>query len=719
MDFYSTNIIAKRKDNNFQTLEEHTLLVVKEAIEIIQEEKIIKKISTLCSFPEDKIKDLIFFSAYFHDIGKATKEFQESIKNNTHQSYHSLYSASVLVDICDFEFLEGDVYINLLLLVVLSHHTLFPYKKRDVDWTYLPQAKEFFYKYKDVYKNIFQKECEYNFEFEVDKDIGIELKAIEDDLKYIHSKEKLKILYCYLLGVLNIADWRASAKFENKDIKVSFEQLPKKDIFDFKLKEFQEKAFNTNSSVLIEIPTGEGKTEASLLWAINNLQNRYSKIIYTLPTQTTSNKLFDRVVEYFSKDNCGLIHSSAKSILEAKFQEDYNEFSDYFLNKTFTKPITVSTIDSLLKHFLNIGRFNLVIKNFINSVVIIDEVHSYDFKMLGFIKRFLEICKSYNIKVCIMSASIPNRIKSLLNIDTLETITQKELFSKKANKIIKQEKFLEDDYSFIQNKIDNHKNILIIRNRVESAIETYEEIAKKYDNVILYHSEFKKKDKIEKEKLIFEKLRKKEKFILIATQIVEVSLDIDFDILFTEIAPIDSLIQRFGRVNRKKNPDKICKCYIYKVKTIKPYNDYMLDMTYKTIKNGVFEIGEYVKWLNIVYDELFENDIGIKNKILGVFNEGYRKYDKNLSSLNGIEKSVDNYEFRENEYKKQDYLLYDDYMEGRIGFEYTISLPVWVEKEHLCENINKEKGVYYKVLNLEYSFKKGVIKKNEKTFEFL
>ena len=53
----------------------------------------------------------------------------------------------------------------------------------------------------------------------------------------------------------------------------------RKDIFDFKLKEFQEKAFNTNSSILIEIPTGEGKTEASLLWAINNLQNRYSKII--------------------------------------------------------------------------------------------------------------------------------------------------------------------------------------------------------------------------------------------------------------------------------------------------------------------------------------------------------------------------------------------------------------------------------------------------------
>ena len=203
---------------------------------------------------------------------------------------------------------------------------------------------------------------------------------------------------------------------------------------------------------------------------------------------------------------------------------------------------------------------------------------------------------------------------------------------------------------------------------------------------------------------------------MVATQIVEVSLDIDFEILFTDIAPIDSLIQRFGRVNRKKNKP-LGEIYIYKVKDIRPYYENILQLTFETIQNGIFEIGEYVKWLNIVYDELFENDIQIKNEILGIFQEGYQKYDDTLYYLNGIKKSADNYDLRDINYIKQDYILYDDYMADRIGFEYTISLPIWLEKNYLYESANKE--FYYKILNLEYSFEKGIIIENEKTNEFL
>ena len=158
----------------------------------------------------------------------------------------------------------------------------------------------------------------------------------------------------------------------------------------------------------MEIPTGEGKTEASLLWAIHNLANQNSKIIYTLPTATTSNKLYERVTNIFDKKFSGLIHGSAKIYLEKKYELENgkvdDEFkSDFLLQKSFNKPITVSTIDGLLKYFINIGRFNIATKNFLNSTIIIDEVHSYDLKLLGFLKRFIELSLSFSFLITPLS----------------------------------------------------------------------------------------------------------------------------------------------------------------------------------------------------------------------------------------------------------------------------------------------------------------------------
>ena len=275
----------------------------------------------------------------------------------------------------------------------------------------------------------------------------------------------------------------------------------------------------------------------------------------------------------------GLIHSSAKFYLEKRYEEENGEIdeffkSDFLISKNFSKPITVSTIDSLLKHFINIGRFNIVTKNFLNSIVIIDEVHSYDFKLLGFLKRFLELCDEMNVKVCLMSATIPNKIKELLNLNRFELITQKELFFKKANRIEKKECFLEDDIDLIVQNYKEGKKVLVIKNTVSAATKIFKKLKQSCKNIMLYHSTFRKIDRDKKEKLIFKKLEEKKAFILVATQVVEISLDIDFDVMFSDNAPIDALIQRFGRVNRKKNPQKIGIIYIYKVKNSKPYKDF-------------------------------------------------------------------------------------------------------------------------------------------------
>lgn len=733
MEILAKKLIVDENSIKTQNLQTHTQWVIEEAIKLL-DDKSLEKVAEQSAFSKEKIIDLVFFSAYFHDIGKATKGFQSTINNGT-QSFHSLYSASVLANISDFEFEEGDVHINLLMIIALTHHTLLPYTVMNSNFTFLDEAEEFFKEYKYIYKKYLNKECKYDFEFEILEDIKIELEAVEDDLKYIKNSHKLRIIYSYVSGILNLADWLASARFNETQPQITFNAMPTKSLFCENLtfdtlREFQEDLSTLDKSVLVEIPTGEGKTEGSLLWAIKNLYNSHSKIIYTLPTQTTSNKLYERVQNFFDKEECGLIHSSAKIYLEKKYEQDNGLVddvfrSDFLLSKSFNKPVTVSTIDSLLKYFINIGRFNIATKNFLNSVIIIDEVHSYDFKLMGFLKRFLELCVDLDVKVCLMSASIPAQIKKLLGVEDYPLISQKELFEKKANEIIKVEGILEDDLDLILEKFKLDKNILVIRNTVKSATQTYKELKDMgVDNIVLYHSTFKKGDRTKKEDLIFEKLKSDKPFVLVATQIVEVSLDIDFDVMFTDNAPIDSLIQRFGRVNRKKSIERKGKIYIYQTKNIRPYkNELLLQLTFETVENGYFELGKYVQWLNIVYDRLFEDDIQIKNEITRLFDDAYLKYDDTLKKLRGIEKSSDNYDLRDIEESKNDYLLYDDFMDEKIDskdyYEYTIALPYWLEKENLHTLPSEiEEKMFYKVLKLDYTFEDGILSKKKSNFDF-
>ena len=499
---------------------------------------------------------------------------------------------------------------------------------------------------------------------------------------------------------MNLADWIASAKFN--DTFVNLELLNKNLKFEFELKDFQKKLSTIKKSVLVEIPTGEGKTEGALLWANNNILNKNTKIIYTLPTATTSNKLYERVIKIFDKNECALLHSSSKLYLEERYEEERDDIfkSEMIFSSTFNKPITVSTLDSLFKYFINLDRFNIATKNFLNSVIILDEIHSYDLKLMGFLKSFLEICEKLNIKVCLMSASIPKKIKELLGLSRYLHITEDKLFEKKAIEIKKRDYFLDEDIDFILSEYKKGKKVLVIRNTIKKSQETFDKL--KEADVILYHSAFKKIDRSKKEEFIFRKLKENKPFILVATQVVEVSLDIDFDVMFSDLAPIDSLIQRFGRVNRKKS-DKKGEVFIYLVNNPKPYRDFILDATYKFLEEGYFPIKKYNEWLDKVYNEIFANKV-FQNEISRLFNEGYKKFKKEVKRLKGIEKNDKFYDLRDIEYEKRDYLIYDDFIQGKIDFKYTVSLPIWMENKYLY-NSNLE--TFYKVLNINYSFEKG------------
>lgn len=109
----------KRKDGATQNLNEHTSAVIKEALKLINNNEL-GKVCYEIGWKKSKIEDLIFFCAYFHDVGKATSQFKETIEYET-KSYHSFYSADLMAKIKSFN-LYG---INLLMLCVMTHHSIF------------------------------------------------------------------------------------------------------------------------------------------------------------------------------------------------------------------------------------------------------------------------------------------------------------------------------------------------------------------------------------------------------------------------------------------------------------------------------------------------------------------------------------------------------------------------------------------------------------------
>lgn len=796
------DVLAKKRvsDGQLQDIYGHSLSVVKECFNIVNEYEI-KRLSNNVWWSTEKIYDLIFFCAYFHDLWKITKEFQDTINYNK-KSFHAYYTMMCLGWINDFNIQIkkksrwwGEIYtINLLQLVVGTHHSQIKLNKPYTSERFTSdncnpkflenELEEYFNNYEKYYEQFLEKKCFYNYNFKINYNIYDDWKKIVDwtilNLEKSNDNfDKIRMLYWYLLWVLNLWDWLASARFDkkfnsNELSRLKWHELPQKNylktIISNKIWKkinwlpFQKEASNINWNIFMEIPTWEWKTEASLLWAINNISDNNTKIIYTLPTQTTSNKLFDRVVEIFWQHNCWIIHSNADIVLRWIFEkEDWNIDKRYkseaLFQKTFNKPITVSTLDSFLKYFINLWKWHIATKNYFNAVLIIDEVHSYDFRLLGFLKDNLQKLDDYWIKICIMSASFPNKLKEILLGDELwnkyRYISQNDLYQKKSNNIYKKEKNIEEDISLIDKKYNDWKNILCIRNTVKDATNMYNKLKEQWYNCMLYHSNFKRIDRLYKEDEIFyrlggshilDKYKNKndfilldnnstyieksffdylndidnsDNFILISTQVVEMSLDIDFDIMLTDNAPFDALVQRFWRVNRKKLEEKKWEIYIYWKLDYKewkyPYPTFLLNETFNTIKEWYFTLEEYNNWLNNIIYNVFDN-IDYQNDINKLY-VGENLYKEKLKHNYWIFKYWDDYDIRDidKSLEKEECFIYYDYENYKniLNENFTVWIPKFIFKQ----NTDKVKfniwdlesdNIYHKVVDIWYDYEKWI-----------
>jgi CRISPR-associated endonuclease/helicase Cas3 len=467
------------------------------------------------------------------------------------------------------------------------------------------------------------------------------------------ERRKLRFIYSLTKGLLMTCDWLASAE-STKRLAVNHKMTS--DILRGKLKEkveregrtYEKREFHnlceeTQGNILTIAPTGSGKTEAALLWATNG---EPSKIIFLMPTMVTSNSLYERMsTHYFEKKECGLIHSGADTYFAQQDDLDYdNNSADLRLAlnqfRAFMAPVMVATVDQMLTSGFNIGPWCQKEWALVGSRVIFDEIHAYQSYTLGLITAAIEKIKLLGGRVCLMSATMPTFLREHFQ-DLLEVgapIVAKELMERQKCFWEFRETSVGEMIADIQGHLQQRKKVAIVFNTVRAAQEAFREWRKILGNerILCYHSQFVMMDRQDKETALLKKDAKgrpKNYDLVIATQAIEVSLDISFDVMYSECAPLDSLIQRAGRCNRYNAEgdyffiifpvSETASKYVYKG------SEKVLEKTAQVIRQNQKRLreDELERMLEYVYDG-YKLDIGNAE-----YQKGYRLYDEIVMAI--------------------------------------------------------------------------------------
>ena len=364
-----------------------------------------------------------------------------------------------------------------------------------------------------------------------------------------------------------------------------------------------------------------------------------------------------RLNKIFGKECVTAVHSKTLDFFyeQLAHEESNNEGIDFIklernarskksLSTELFYPVKIATLHQVIKTSLKGKGWELSLLDYKNALFIIDEFHTYNALLTGMllasVKLFMQV---FNAKFLFMSATIPNfMLKNIVNeifdgnFDKLirpnpANESDKEILGRKRHTLFCQINLsIKDKIPLIKEYLVNGKSVLIITNNVKTAQVLFSEIDfRKKDKTVLLHGGFNQKSRNEIEKRITHQEQNKRPQLLIATQAVEVSLDIDYDIAFIENAPIDALIQRFGRVNRTGK----CVAPIYLFENIIGntkyfYEDEILKSTWKSLleldKQELSE-NDLLTVCNLVYKDGYNNkqqkefEIGLHNSTIHNF----------------------------------------------------------------------------------------------------
>lgn len=376
-----------------------------------------------------------------------------------------------------------------------------------------------------------------------------------------------------LRGLVIQADHLASAhapRLDGTSLPDSDEILSRLNLNNADLFAHQERAGKAQGSIVLSAPTGSGKTEAALLWTRNQQVDGMAPrtLVFVLPYQASLNAMSGRLVELLQKD-VALIHGKSlqalyRALMDAGYSADEADRLARERNNfgRLNKPsIRVCTPYQLLKAAFRLKGYEGIWTSLTDSLVVLDEIHAYEPGRLGLLLEFLsELVSRWNVKVCAMTATMPTWLRnSLLGTLSAEEIRAgTELFHRFARhriEIIEGNLFDSGVRELVLREYKSGRSVLVAANTVGSAQQLYSvlRLGLPAEECLLLHSRFAVRDRLDKESRILKQAGQgstNRPLVAVATQVVEVSLNLNFDTIITEPAPLEALVQRFGRVNR-------------------------------------------------------------------------------------------------------------------------------------------------------------------------
>jgi len=533
--------------------------------------------------------DDLLLGALLHDLGKAASGFQNLLEGKEDGSWngyrHEILSAA-LVTALPYSERRQD-----LLLAIMTHHmglnddlnsrrSLASYDPKDDPHTpfqiRLAQLSAHWSSLGQLYGDL-TSYLGHDLWFalpETPQHLADPFKALrENQLRRRRSRQPstatLALRKIFMRGLLIAADHLASAAITdaNADQEVILPEMPtlrqiNPSDLGFTLNAHQYECAETTGSVFLNAPTGSGKTEAALLWTQANQSPQNTRhIFYVLPFTASINAMYHRLKDkHFGEGAVSLLHGRSayfayKWLCEAEPDTETKEVARQVKvarqqTKELYYPVKVLTPHQVLMAFLGVKGWEKSFCEYAGGLFIFDEIHAYDPHLTGLLFEMLKrLTQELEAEVCIMSATFPTLLKGALeeHIGPFTEIATRERERYSRHIVAVREGSLEGCLEEIRTKLAAGLKVLVVLNTVKAAMTCFEQLRASAKNPCLIHGRLIQRDRQAAESA----LAKKDVDLLIGTQAIEVSLDIDFDVLYSDPAPLDALLQRFGRVNRK------------------------------------------------------------------------------------------------------------------------------------------------------------------------
>ncbi|MBF8983302.1 CRISPR-associated helicase Cas3' [Lutibacter sp. B2] len=537
--------VSNYKAKPDKTIRQHTDELLQN-LDILQNLKYIKS---------PHIYELTKIACEYHDYGKANREFQKRIKNNTkfNENTEIAHNVLSLYFINQKEFKNKEDYYKVGF-AVLNHHN-----------------------YCDNLRAIQNRSCK-----ELAESLLSDFKinpikiSTPNNLKEITKNDEAILIK----GFLHKCDYSASGEIpierENDFLKCGLSNLLKKWTSKDNHSNWNELQQyckeNTNNNIVVVAQTGMGKTEAGLHWIGNN------KGFFILPLKTAINSIYKRVKEDILDKNhieskLALLHSDALSYYNNDKNDEMDIMDYYNQSKQLSIPLSISTLDQLFDFVFKYQGYELKLATLSYSKIVIDEIQMYGSDLLAYLIYGIKTVNKFGGKIAILTATLAPFIRDLLKSGENPIEFEEKTFINDIKRHNVNVYHSQIDTDSIYNKFEENREndisnkILVVCNTVKKAQQIYTELLEKgVSSINILHSKFIKCERATKEREILEfgETKNVGTCIWIATQIVEASLDIDFDYLFTELSDISGLFQRLGRCNRKgMKPVDEPNCFVF------------------------------------------------------------------------------------------------------------------------------------------------------------